>query len=40
MNEEQKKYVHEALKDDMERLHNEYGVDVSKWGFKNFLVFS
>lgn len=29
----QRGYVFEALKDDMARLHDKYGIDVSKWGF-------
>ena len=30
---EQRQKVADALKDDMTRLHDKYGVDVKKWGF-------
>lgn len=33
LTKDQRKRVHEALKDDMTRLHDKYGVDVKKWGF-------
>ena len=33
LTEDQKQKVHDALKDDMARLRDKYGVDVSKWGF-------
>lgn len=29
----QKQKLHDILKDDMVRLHEKYGIDVSKWGF-------
>ena len=33
LTDEQRKRVHNALKDDMARLHDTYGINVSKWGF-------
>ncbi|NVJ96998.1 MAG: sulfotransferase [Alphaproteobacteria bacterium] len=33
LSESARAMLREALKDDMERLHREYGVDVSAWGF-------
>lgn len=34
LTEDERRIVHEALKDNMTRLHQEYGVDVAKWGFE------
>ncbi len=33
LTDDQRQRVYDALKDDMARLHEKYGVDVSKWGF-------
>jgi hypothetical protein len=33
MTDSQRAYVFESLKDDMIRLHEKYGIDVSKWNF-------
>lgn len=33
LTEIQRQMIHDALKDDMARLHDKYGVDVKKWGF-------
>ncbi len=34
LTEQQKQYIHDALKEDMAQLHEKYSIDIKKWGFK------